>query len=180
MTGPVPWGVDPCASDPGLDPAEQSPGSGDPTAIGIRHLEMPPGCGRHRPAWAPDRNPGSRPPAGRQLEIGKNADVTTHRRIRPFKTGETDPEQNLDNDPCQAHRVPATWASEQILSRNTIPLRWTCRDGYRGSTEHICRVVTYLTRHSPSGSGRQRNREVDPGSAPLNHGHRGFAIVASR
>jgi enamine deaminase RidA (YjgF/YER057c/UK114 family) len=28
--------------------------------------------------------------------------VTTHRRIRPFNTRETYPEQNLDNDLCQA------------------------------------------------------------------------------
>jgi enamine deaminase RidA (YjgF/YER057c/UK114 family) len=28
--------------------------------------------------------------------------MTTHRRIRPFNTRETYPEQNLDNDLCQA------------------------------------------------------------------------------
>lgn len=80
------------------EPGFRGPERVDPAAIGIRHLEMPPGCGRHRPAWAPDRNSGSRPPAGRQLEIGRNAEVTTHRRFRPFKTSETDPEQNLGSD----------------------------------------------------------------------------------
>jgi enamine deaminase RidA (YjgF/YER057c/UK114 family) len=38
--------------------------------------------------------------------------VTTHRRIRPFNTRETYPEQNLDNDLCQA-----------VVAGNTIYLR---------------------------------------------------------
>jgi enamine deaminase RidA (YjgF/YER057c/UK114 family) len=38
--------------------------------------------------------------------------VTTHRRIRPFNTRETYPEQNLDNDLCQA-----------VVVGNTIYLR---------------------------------------------------------
>ena len=38
--------------------------------------------------------------------------MTTHRRIRPFNTGETYPEQNLDNDLCQA-----------VVAGNTVYLR---------------------------------------------------------
>src|SRR5919107_1672309 len=38
--------------------------------------------------------------------------MTTHRRIRPFNTRETYPEQNLDNDLCQA-----------VVAGNTIYLR---------------------------------------------------------
>jgi enamine deaminase RidA (YjgF/YER057c/UK114 family) len=38
--------------------------------------------------------------------------LTTHRRIRPFNTRETYPEQNLDNDLCQA-----------VVASNTIYLR---------------------------------------------------------
>jgi enamine deaminase RidA (YjgF/YER057c/UK114 family) len=38
--------------------------------------------------------------------------MTTHRRIRPFNTRETYPEQNLDNDLCQA-----------VVAGNTVYLR---------------------------------------------------------
>jgi enamine deaminase RidA (YjgF/YER057c/UK114 family) len=38
--------------------------------------------------------------------------MTTHRRIRPFNTRETYPEQNLDNDLCQA-----------VVAGNTVFLR---------------------------------------------------------
>ena len=38
--------------------------------------------------------------------------MTTHRRVRPFNTKETYPEQNLDNDLCQA-----------VVAGNTIYLR---------------------------------------------------------
>jgi len=38
--------------------------------------------------------------------------VTTHRRIRPFNTRETYPEQNLENDLCQA-----------VVAGNTVYLR---------------------------------------------------------
>lgn len=38
--------------------------------------------------------------------------MTTHRRIRPFNTKETYPEQNLDNDLCQA-----------VVAGNTVYLR---------------------------------------------------------
>jgi enamine deaminase RidA (YjgF/YER057c/UK114 family) len=38
--------------------------------------------------------------------------VTTHRRIRPFNTRDTYPEQNLDNDLCQA-----------VVAGNTVYLR---------------------------------------------------------
>jgi enamine deaminase RidA (YjgF/YER057c/UK114 family) len=38
--------------------------------------------------------------------------VTTHRRIRPFNTRETYPEQDLDNDLCQA-----------VVAGNTVYLR---------------------------------------------------------
>ena len=42
----------------------------------------------------------------------RHRDMTTHRRIRPFNTRDTYPEQNLDNDLCQAvvageHDLPA-------------------------------------------------------------------------
>src|SRR5687767_206244 len=38
--------------------------------------------------------------------------MTTHRRIRPFNTKDTYPEQNLDNDLCQA-----------VVAGNTVYLR---------------------------------------------------------
>ena len=38
--------------------------------------------------------------------------MTTHRRVRPFNTRETYPEQNLDNDLCQA-----------VVTGNTVYLR---------------------------------------------------------
>ena len=38
--------------------------------------------------------------------------MTTHRRIRPFNTRETYPEQKLDNDLCQA-----------VVAGNTVYLR---------------------------------------------------------
>ena len=38
--------------------------------------------------------------------------MTTHRRIRPFNTSDTYPEQNLDNDLCQA-----------VVAGNTVYLR---------------------------------------------------------
>ena len=37
----------------------------------------------------------------------------THRRIRPFNTRDTYPEQNLDNDLCQA-----------VVAGNTVYVRW--------------------------------------------------------
>ena len=43
---------------------------------------------------------------------GWGARVTVHRRIRPFNTRETYPEQNLDNDLCQA-----------VVAGNTVYLR---------------------------------------------------------
>ena len=38
--------------------------------------------------------------------------MTVHKRIRPFNTAETYPEQNLDNDLCQA-----------VVDGNTVYLR---------------------------------------------------------
>jgi enamine deaminase RidA (YjgF/YER057c/UK114 family) len=90
--------------------------------------------------------------------------MTEHRRIRPFNTRDTYPEQKLDNDLCQA--VVARGA--MVFVRGQIAQDLDTRESLHvgdagaqaakamanikllleeagGSMEHICRVVVYLT-----------------------------------
>src|SRR4051812_27705396 len=89
--------------------------------------------------------------------------MTSHRRIRPFNTRETYPEQNLDNDLCQA-----------VVAGNTVYLRGQVGQDLDtgesvgigdpaaqteramqniamlmkeagGDLEHICKVTVYIT-----------------------------------
>jgi enamine deaminase RidA (YjgF/YER057c/UK114 family) len=90
--------------------------------------------------------------------------MTAHRRIRPFNTRDTYPEQKLDNDLCQA--VVARGAtvflrgqvSQDLDSRESLHVGDATRQTAKtmanitllmeeagGSLEHICRIVVYLT-----------------------------------
>ena len=84
-----------------------------------------------------------------------------HRRIRPFNTKQTYPEQNLDNDLAQGVVARGTMVflrgqlSQDLDSRN--PACWRCRSANRkshaeylaaakvGSALIITRIVVYLT-----------------------------------
>lgn len=87
-----------------------------------------------------------------------------HKRIRPFNTKETYPEQNLDNDLC--HAVVARGAtvflrgacpqdldtSANIDSHDPVAQTHKVMQNIRqlieeagGSMEHLCKVVVYLT-----------------------------------
>lgn len=87
-----------------------------------------------------------------------------HRRIRPFNTRETYPEQNLDNDLCQAvvatgttvflrGQVSQNLDTRESLHPNDITLqtRQTMENikmllaEAGGNVEDICRIVVYLT-----------------------------------
>ena len=86
-----------------------------------------------------------------------------HRRIRPFNTRETYPEQNLDNDLCQA-----VVAGRTIYLRGQVPQDLDSRENVAvgdpagqaervmenialllrecgAELEHICKVTVYLT-----------------------------------
>ena len=86
----------------------------------------------------------------------------THRRIRPFNTRDTYPEQNLDNDLCQAvvadrtvylrgqvGQDPDTWGSvgvgdvEAQAERAMANIDLLLREA-GGRLEHIVKVVVYL------------------------------------
>ena len=90
--------------------------------------------------------------------------MTVHRRIRPFNTRDTYPEQKLDNDLCQA--VVATGAtvfvrgqvSQDLETRASLHVGDAGAQAAQamanikllmeeagGSLDHICRVVVYLT-----------------------------------
>ncbi|MBB2168595.1 RidA family protein [Gluconacetobacter aggeris] len=94
----------------------------------------------------------------------------THRRIRPFNTKDTYPEQNLDNDLCQA-----VVAGKMVYLRGQVPQDLDTRENIavgdpEGQAEqvarnillllaeagaeprHICKVTVYLTdiRHRES------------------------------
>lgn len=90
--------------------------------------------------------------------------MTSHRRIRPFNTRETYPEQDLDNDLCQAVTARGTLvflrgqvsqdletresrhlADPAAQARLTMQNIKTLLEEAGGSMEHICRVVIYLT-----------------------------------
>jgi enamine deaminase RidA (YjgF/YER057c/UK114 family) len=70
-----------------------------------------------------------------------------HRRIRPFNTRDTYPEQNLDNDLCQA-----VVAGKTIYLRGQVPQDLDTRENIAlllkeagGSLDCICKVTVYLT-----------------------------------
>ncbi|MFK7858409.1 MAG: RidA family protein [Granulosicoccus sp.] len=90
--------------------------------------------------------------------------MTLHKRIRPFNTKETYPEQQLDNDLCQAVVARGTMVflrgqiSQDLDSRESLHIGDAGRQAEKamqniqmlleesGTTmESICRVVVYLT-----------------------------------
>lgn len=87
-----------------------------------------------------------------------------HKRIRKFNTKETYPEQNLDNDLCQAVVARGTMVflrgqvSQDLDSRESLHAGDAAQQTRKtmenikmlleeagGSLEHICRIVVYLT-----------------------------------
>jgi enamine deaminase RidA (YjgF/YER057c/UK114 family) len=90
--------------------------------------------------------------------------MTAHKRLRPFNTRQTYPEQKLDNDLCQAVVARGTLVflrgqvSQDLDSRQSLHLadpRGQTEKAMRnvkllmeeagGSLDHICRIVVYLT-----------------------------------
>ncbi len=90
--------------------------------------------------------------------------MTAHKRIRPFNTKDTYPEQKLDNDLCQAVVARGTMVfvrgqiSQDIDTREsqhagdvTLQTRKAMEnikllmEESGGHMDHICRVVVYLT-----------------------------------
>jgi len=90
--------------------------------------------------------------------------MTAHRRIRPFNTKDTYPEQKLDNDLCQAVLAKGTMVfvrgqvSQDLDTReslhagdaaaqtaNTMANIKLLIEESGGNLDHICRVVVYLT-----------------------------------
>ncbi len=90
--------------------------------------------------------------------------MTAHKRIRPFNTKETYPEQKLDNDLCQAVVARGTMVfvrgqvSQDLNSRQSLYIgdasaqtRKTMEnikllmEESGGHMDHVCRVVVYLT-----------------------------------
>jgi enamine deaminase RidA (YjgF/YER057c/UK114 family) len=90
--------------------------------------------------------------------------MTAHRRVRPFNTRDTYPEQKLDNDLCQAvvakgtmvflrgqvsqdldtrrSQHPGDAAAQTAKAMENIELLMAEAGG---SLDHICRIVVYLT-----------------------------------
>src|SRR5262245_15890572 len=90
--------------------------------------------------------------------------MTAHRRIRPFNTRDTYPEQKLDNDLCQAVVARGTMVflrgqvSQDLDTRASLHLGDAGAQTEKtmqnvkllmeeagGSLEHICRIVVYQT-----------------------------------
>lgn len=90
--------------------------------------------------------------------------MTLHKRIRPFNTKETYPEQNLDNDLCQGVVARGTMVflrgqvSQDLDSRESLHMGDAAAQTARAmanirtlleeagtTTEAICRIVVYLT-----------------------------------
>jgi enamine deaminase RidA (YjgF/YER057c/UK114 family) len=90
--------------------------------------------------------------------------MTAHRRIRPFNTKDTYPEQKLDNDLCQAVVAKGTMAflrgqvSQDLDTRESLHIGDAAKQTAQtmanikllmeeagGSLDHICRIVVYLT-----------------------------------
>jgi len=87
-----------------------------------------------------------------------------HERIRPFNTRETYPEQDLDNDLCQAVVARGTWVFLRGQVAQDLDTRESLHSGdasaqtakameniqmllHESGSElgHICRIVVYLT-----------------------------------
>jgi len=87
-----------------------------------------------------------------------------HRRIRPFNTRDTYPEQKLDNDLCQAVVAKGTivflrgQVAQDLETRESLHVGDAGAQAAQamanikllieeagGSLEHVCRVVVYLT-----------------------------------
>jgi enamine deaminase RidA (YjgF/YER057c/UK114 family) len=90
--------------------------------------------------------------------------MTAHKRIRPFNTRDTYPEQKLDNDLCQAvvargatvflrGQVSQDLDTRQSLhagdasaqTAKTMENIKLLMEEAGGSLDHICRIVVYLT-----------------------------------
>ncbi|MGA0599227.1 RidA family protein [Caulobacter sp. KR2-114] len=89
--------------------------------------------------------------------------MTTHIRIRPFNTRDTYPEQNLDNDLCQAvvaqgrmvfvrgqisqdldTRESLHVGDAGLQARQAMQNIKTLVEEAGGELDHVCRVVVYL------------------------------------
>jgi enamine deaminase RidA (YjgF/YER057c/UK114 family) len=90
--------------------------------------------------------------------------MTAHKRIRPFNTKDTYPEQKLDNDLCQAVVARGTMVfvrgqiSQDLDTRESLHVGDPVLQARKamanikmlmeecgGTLDHICRVVIYLT-----------------------------------
>src|SRR3954468_3645308 len=90
--------------------------------------------------------------------------MTAHRRIRPFNTKDTYPEQKLDNDLCQAVVAKGTTVflrgqvAQDLDTRQSLHAGDAAQQTAKtmanikllmeesgGSLDHICRIVVYLT-----------------------------------
>lgn len=90
--------------------------------------------------------------------------MAAHRRIRPFNTRDTYPEQKLDNDLCQAVVARGTMVflrgqvSQDLDTRQSLHAGDATAQTAKtmaniemllaeagGSLDHICRIVVYLT-----------------------------------
>ncbi len=90
--------------------------------------------------------------------------MTAHKRIRPFNTKDTYPEQKLDNDLCQAVVARGTMVfvrgqvSQDLDTRKSLHVGDATAqtaltmqnikllmEESGGSLDHICRIVVYLT-----------------------------------
>jgi enamine deaminase RidA (YjgF/YER057c/UK114 family) len=90
--------------------------------------------------------------------------MTAHKRIRPFNTKQTYPEQKLDNDLCQAVVAKGTMVflrgqvAQDLDSRESLHVGDATAQTAKtmanikllmeesgGSLDHICRIVVYLT-----------------------------------
>lgn len=90
--------------------------------------------------------------------------MTAHKRIRPFNTKDTYPEQKLDNDLCQAVVARGSMVfvrgqiSQDLETRESLHVGDATLQTRKamanikmlmeesgGTMEHICRVVVYLT-----------------------------------
>ncbi|MGQ0485853.1 MAG: RidA family protein [Hyphomicrobiales bacterium] len=90
--------------------------------------------------------------------------MTAHKRIRPFNTKDTYPEQQLDNDLCQAVVARGTMVFLRGQVSQDLDTRESLHGGDAaaqtaktmanikmlmeeagGTLDHICRIVVYLT-----------------------------------
>jgi len=90
--------------------------------------------------------------------------MTAHKRIRPFNTKETYPEQKLDNDLCQAVVARGTMVflrgqvAQDLDTRESLHVGDAAAQTAKtmanikmlmeeagGHMDHICRIVVYLT-----------------------------------